>query len=143
MKTYLMRTNNSLANHFDFMSDVFDGFFKPVFFDEKLDGMKTDITETEKDYQMEIEMPGFEKSDISISLENEYLTVRAEKKEKEESGEKNRYLRKERSVSCERSYFVGDIKEEDVKAKYNNGVLSLVVPKDEPKKALPRNISID
>ena len=123
--------------------DAFDDFFRPMFYDEKLDSMRTDIRETDKSYELEIELPGFEKSEISVSLENGYLTVGAEKAEKEEN--KNaRYLRKECRVSCRRSYYVGeDVEQENVKAKYENGILSLSVPKMQPKKPVSRTINID
>ncbi|MEG2540310.1 MAG: Hsp20/alpha crystallin family protein [Clostridia bacterium] len=143
MKNYIVRANRELDNPFDVFGNAFDGFFKPLFYDEKFDSMKTDIKETDNSYELEIEMPGFEKGDIDISLENEYLTITAEKAEKAENKDSNRYLRKERSVSCQRSYYVGDIKEADIKAKYANGVLELSVPKAEPEKPTKRNISID
>ena len=114
-----------------------------MFYDEKLDSMRTDIRETEHSYELEIELPGFAKNEISVSLENGYLTVGAEKTEKEE--QKNaRYLRKECRVSCRRSYYVGeDVEQENVKAKYENGILALSVPKTQPKKPEPRTIAID
>ena len=123
--------------------DAIDDFFRPMFYDEKLDSMRTDIRETEHSYELEIELPGFAKNEISVSLENGYLTVGAEKTEKEE--QKNaRYLRKECRVSCRRSYYVGeDVEQENVKAKYENGILALSVPKTQPKKPEPRTIAID
>ena len=140
MKAYIQRRTNG---------DVFDAindFFKPMFYDESLDSMRTDIKETDNDYQLSIEMPGFKKEEIKISLENGYLTVGAEKSEKKEEGEKDtaRYIRKECSVSCQRSYYVGeDIEEESIKAKYENGMLQLVVPKVLPKKLAPKTIDIE
>ncbi len=127
-------------------TDIFDAFedlFRPMFYDEKLDSMRTDIRETEQSYELDIELPGFEKSEIKVSLDNGYLTVGAEKEEKEEH--KNaRYLRKECRVSCRRSYYVGeDVEQENVKAKYENGVLSLTVPKVQPKKVEAKTIAID
>ena len=90
-------------------------------------------------------MPGFKKDEIKVSLENGYLTVSAEKQEKEEEGGKDeKYLRRECRVSCQRSYYVGDQVEEDsVKAKYENGMLQLVVPKEEPKKIAAKSIAIE
>ncbi len=134
MKNYLTgynRSNNSL----DFFENAFDDFFRPLFYDEKFDSMKTDIKETPNAYELDVEMPGFDKEDISVSVENGYMTVRAEKKEKEESGkEEKRYVRKERSVSCQRSYYIGDTEEDTIKAKYENGLLTVTVPKKEEKK---------
>lgn len=134
MKNYLTgynRSNNSL----DFFENAFDDFFRPLFYDAKFDSMKTDIKETPNAYELDVEMPGFDKEDISVSVENGYMTIRAEKKEKEESGkEEKRYVRKERSVSCQRSYYIGDTEEDTIKAKYENGLLTVTVPKKEEKK---------
>lgn len=139
MKTYLQKRNSGDV------FDVLEDFFKPMFYDEQLDSMRTDIKETDKDYRLSIEMPGFKKDEIKVSLENGYLTVSAEKQEKEEEGGKEeKYLRRECRVSCQRSYYVGDQVEEDsVKAKYENGMLQLVVPKEEPKKIAAKSIAIE
>ncbi len=141
MKNYLSKTNGS--NPMDIFSDAFDSFLKPLFYDEKFDSMKTDIKESESGYELEVEMPGFEKEDISLSIESGYLTISAQKKDKKESDDKQRYLRKERSVSCQRSYYIGDIKEDSVKARYCNGVLEVTLPKQEPEKPQKRTISIE
>ncbi len=139
MKTYLQKRNSGDV------FDVFEDFFKPMFYDEQLDSMRTDIKETDKDYQLSIEMPGFKKDEIKVALENGYLTVSAEKNEQqEEGGENAKYLRKECRVSCQRSYYVGDqVQEEAVKAKYENGMLLLTVPKEEPKKLAAKSIAIE
>ncbi len=143
MKAYLQRKNSDN----DGILDVFDNFFKPMFYDEHLDSMRTDIKETDTAYELEIEMPGFGKNEIKVSLENGYLTVSAEKSRKEPAeGEQNtaRYIRKECSVSCQRSYYVGDdVEQENVRAKYENGILTLVVPKVQPKKIAPHTIEIE
>lgn len=130
MRNYIARYNYNTPS--DFFQDAFE-LFKPLFYDEKLDSMKTDIKETEDSYVLDVEMPGFDKEDINLSLENGYLTISASKKEKEESDKKN-YVRKERSVSCQRSFYVGDAKEENIKAKYDKGVLTVTLPKKEEKK---------
>ena len=91
-------------------------------------------------------MPGFDKNDIKISLENGYLTVSAEKSTREEEGKEKseKYLRKECSVSCSRSYYVGeDIEKESVKARYENGMLTLTLPKSQPKQLPSHNIEIE
>lgn len=139
MKTYLQKRNSGDV------FDMFEDFFKPMFYDEQLDSMRTDIKETDKDYQLSIEMPGFKKDEIKVALENGYLTVSAEKNEQqEEGGENAKYLRKECRVSCQRSYYVGDqVQEEAVKAKYENGMLLLTVPKEEPKKLAAKSIAIE
>lgn len=139
MKTYLQKRNSGDV------FDMFEDFFKPMFYDEQLDSMRTDIKETDKDYQLSIEMPGFKKDEIKVALENGYLTVSAEKNEQQEEGSENaKYLRKECRVSCQRSYYVGDqVQEEAVKAKYENGMLLLSVPKEEPKKLAAKSIAIE
>ncbi len=140
MRNYLVK--NERKNGLDVFDDVFDNFFKPMFYEEKFNTMKTDIKEDEHSYLMDIEMAGFNKEDINISLENGYLTISAEKKECKDEGKHN-YLRRERSCSLSRSYYVGDVKEESVKAKYDNGLLSIVIPKEQPKAPATHLISID
>lgn len=144
MKNYVINYSHR-NNPLDFIDEAFDSFFRPAFYDEKFDAMKTDIKETATAYEMEIEMPGFDKEDITVSVENGYMTIGAEKKEKEEEkGEEHRYVRKERSVSCQRSYYIGDTEESTIKAKYDKGVLYVTVPKKEEKKPEgKRSIAID
>ena len=144
MKNYLTNYNRS-NSPFDFIDSAFDDLFRPLFYDEKLDAMKTDIRETKDAYILDVEMPGFEKSEISMDVENGYLTIRAEKSEKDEEDKKeHRYVRKERSVSCQRSYYIGDADEDSIKAKYDKGVLTVTLPKkDEEKPAPKKYIVID
>lgn len=142
MKNYLSRRNDRQNDYLNVWNDPFEDFFKPFFYGGmQAADMRTDIKETDKNYEMQVDLPGFDKSDISVSLKNGYLTVEANKNEKEE--DKHAYLRRERNYSCRRSYYVGEgIKEEDVKAKYENGILSLTVPKET--KELPSGkINID
>lgn len=95
MKNYITRYNN---NHpLDFFGDAFDDFFRPLFYDEKLDSMKTDIKETATAYELDVEMPGFDKEDINIDVENGYMTIRAEKKEKERERQRRTPLREKRA----------------------------------------------
>ena len=112
------------------------------------DLMRTDVSETEQAYNLEIDLPGFKKEDIKIKFDEGMLTISAEKSEDvEEREDKNgkprkngsRLIRKERHFgSMSRSWYVGDdIKKEDIKAAYKDGVLSLTVPKAEPKPELP------
>lgn len=120
------------------------GFWNDRFFDEFFDSpfvrtrnavMKTDVTEEEDKYILEIDVPGFAKEDIKLSLEDGYLKVEALKEEtKEENDKKGKYVRRERYVgSCSRCYYVGNIKEEYIQAAYNNGILKITVPKENPK----------
>ena len=83
MRNYLSKRNNDLG--FGFFDEVFDDFFKPVFYGVKETAMKTDIKETEKGYELSIDMPGYDKKDINLSLDNGYLKVEAKREEKEEA----------------------------------------------------------
>ena len=137
MKNYLQKRDNNYD-----LFDAFDDFFRPVFYDENKD-LRTNIKETENGYELEVEMPGYSKDQIKVALENGYLTVSAKKEQKEE-GDKKHYVKKEISESCSRSYYVGDdIKQEDVKAKYDNGILCLNVPKSQPKQISSHYIDIE
>ena len=146
MKNYLMNNENKRNNELDFFDDAFGGFFKPLFYEEKHHSMKTDIKETENSYVLDIEVPGFDKKDVNVSLENGYLTVSAQKKTcdngegNEKDKKKENYIRRERSSQVSRSYYVGDIDKESVKAKYENGVLTIDIPKEKP--ALPETHNI-
>ena len=121
---YLDRRN---ANLFD---DMFDDMFRaPVMSNNTL--MKTDIHEKDGKYILDIEVPGVKKEDVKISLYNGNLTVAVEHNESnEEKDAKGNLVRSERNFgSCSRSFYVGDnIKAEDVKAKFENGMLQVTVP---------------
>ncbi len=94
--------------------------------------MKTDVRETGDKYEADIDLPGFRKDEIKIELERGYLTVSAsQRREKEEKDEKGKYLRQERYAgTMSRSYYVGDnLTAADIKAKYENGILTISLPK--------------
>jgi HSP20 family protein len=132
------------------MSDPFDfGFFgtEPT---PKVNAslMKTDVKETDKAYELDIDLPGFDKENVQIELNDGYLTINAStNEEKEDKDENGTFLRKERFVgSCRRSFYVGDdVSEDDISAKFENGILSINVPKKELPKPEDRKrlISID
>ena len=110
--------------------------------------MKTDVKETENSYGLDMDMPGFEKGDIKAELKNGYLTISASShKNNDEKDNDGKYIRRERySGSCSRSFYVGeDVKQEDIKAKFENGILKVTVPKKEEKPAVEENkyISIE
>ena len=111
--------------------------------------MKTDIKETEKDYEVIIDLPGFKKNEVHASLENGYLTISAEKglNQNEKEKKSGRYIRKERYAgACQRSFYVGDqLTEEDIKGEFKHGILKLTIPKKEAKPAVDdkKYISID
>ena len=98
--------------------------------------MKTDVRETEGSYELDVDLPGFKKDEVNVELKNGYLTIQAAKGlDKDEEDKKGRVLRQERYAgACSRSFYVGDVKAEDVKAKYESGVLTVLIPKKEPKK---------
>ncbi|MDR1835827.1 MAG: Hsp20/alpha crystallin family protein [Fusobacteriaceae bacterium] len=99
--------------------------------------MKTDIKETDTGYELAVDLPGYKKEEVSAKLENGYLTLSATKgSEKEEKDKSGRYIRRERySGACIRSFYVGEgITQEDIKAKFENGVLAVSIPKKDQKK---------
>ena len=98
--------------------------------------MKTDVRENKDSYDVFVDLPGFKKEDVKLDLDNGYLTISAEKGlDKDEENKKGRILRQERYAgACSRSFYVGNVKPEDVKAKYEDGVLSVIVPKEDVKK---------
>lgn len=99
--------------------------------------MKTDVKEHDDGYEVEIDLPGFKKDQINVHLEDGYLTISATKGlDKEEKNRHGKMIRQERYAgSMQRSFYVGDaITEEDVKAKFEDGVLKLTVPKKEAQK---------
>lgn len=96
--------------------------------------MKTDIKETDKGFDLEIEMPGYKKEDVNAELKDGYMTISAStKQEKEEKDEDGKYIRRERFTgNVSRSFFVGeDVTESDINAKFEDGVLKIFVPKKE------------
>ena len=104
--------------------------------------MKTDVHEHEDHYEVDIDLPGFKKEQVKLSLEDGYLTVSAEKGlDKDEKDKKGRLIRQERySGSMSRSFYVGeDITQDEIKAKFENGVLKIDIPKKEPKAKLPES----
>lgn len=101
--------------------------------------MKTDVRETENTYELDIDLPGFKKDEISVELKDGYLTISAAKGlDKDESDKNGKFIRQERYTgACSRSFYVGSsIQPEDIGAKYEGGVLCLSVPKN-VKKQLP------
>ena len=134
-----------------FGENMFDEFFRDPFFDsrdmkkleKRLYGrrgknlMKTDIRETDTGYELEMDLPGFRKDEIRASLRDGYLTISAAKGLDKDEQEKTsgRYIRQERySGAMSRTFYVGeDVKQEDIKAKFENGTLKMFVPKIEPK----------
>ena len=132
-----------------FGEDLFDDFFNdpfgmmnvsegrsPLYGKHAKNLMKTDIREKEDGYELAVDLPGFKKDEISLDIKDGYLTIAAQKGlDKDEQDKKGRVLRQERYAgACSRSFYVGNVKPADVKAKYEDGVLSVIVPKEDVKK---------
>ena len=140
MSTYLPSIfGENLMDMFDdFDRNFFRGFAQPA--DRALYGknaphmMKTDVRELDTGYEVDVDLPGLKKDEIKLELNNGYLTIRTEKSlEKKEENKKGKILRQERYAgTMQRSFYVGShVREEDVKASYENGVLHLQIPKKE------------
>ncbi len=138
----------------NFTDSLFDEFFNDSFWPTNRmarpasRSMNTDIKETENNYQIEMELPGFTKEDVKADLKDGYLTIQASHDESKDSKDENgKYLRKERySGSCSRSFYVGEaVTQEDIKAKFTDGILTVLVPKMEKKPEVEekRYISIE
>lgn len=126
----------------DLFNDWMDFSFPDI--DRKLYGkradqiMKTDVKEKDTEYEVDIDLPGFKKEDVKAELKDGYLTIRAAKGvDREEKKEDGKYIRKERySGNMSRSFYVGkNVTQEDIHAKFEDGILKLTVPKKEAKKA--------
>ena len=134
-----------------FGENLFDDFFNdpfamvasrtenPLYGKHARNLMKTDVRETEDTYELDIDLPGFKKEEISVELKDGYLTIAASKGlDKDETDKNGKFIRQERYTgACSRSFYVGaNVQPEDVGAKYEDGILRLSVPKN-VKKQLP------
>ena len=134
--TLVPRNNNLGVSLFD---NMFDDFFKDPFFtrNNSVKVMKTDIQEKDNNYVLDMDLPGYDKEDIKAQLKDGYLTISAQKNtSNDDKDEEGNYIRRERYCGkCSRSFYVGDsIKEEDIKANFNNGILQLSFPKEVARK---------
>lgn len=133
-----------------FRRDVFDDFFDfpmTAARTQQASVMKTDVKELDNGYELEVDLPGIKKEDVKVKLDDGYLTITASTSDsKDEKDKKGNYIRRERfSGSYSRSFYVGDtVTENDIKAKFDNGVLMLDIPKPEalPKQEKTRYIAI-
>ena len=122
------------------LDDDFDKKFfgknNPLYGKHAKNMMKTDVKETDGTYEVDIDLPGFKKDEISAKLENGYLTVSAAKGlDKDEKDKKGKYIRRERYAGAmSRSFYVGDsVTQDEIKARYEDGILKLSVPKKDAK----------
>lgn len=127
-----------------YLDDVFDDFMFPTMKDE-FGKMKCDIYEKDGAYHLEMDIPGFDKKDVQIEVDdNDYLTITAEKNtEDNEEDEKKNYIRKERSYGkYQRSFYVGGVDKENIQANFENGILKISMPKKEEEKSSKKTIEI-
>ena len=112
-----------------YLDDIFDEMMLP----KKEQHIKCDIYEKDGNYHIEMDVPGFDKKDISIEANDGYLTITAEKNsEDEEKNENKNYIRRERVYGkVERSFYLGDLDQDKIDAEFKNGILNIVVPKKE------------
>ena len=124
----------------DFMDFPFDREFfgrRPLYGNSEKNIMKTDVKETDKAYELDIDLPGFKKDEVTAKLENGYLTISATKGvNKDEQNKEGKYIRRERYAGAmSRSFYIGEnVQQEDIHAKFEDGILKLTVPKENPKK---------
>ena len=138
-----------------FGENLFDDFFgdpfgmmprgrDPLYGKHAKNLMRTDVRETEDTYELDVDLPGFKKNEVTVDLQDGYLTISAAKGlDKDESDKKGKFLRQERYAgSMSRSFYVGDdVESADVSAKFEDGILKISVPKAAPKE-LPKHTTI-
>ena len=138
-----------------FGENLFDDFFgdpfgmmprgrDPLYGKHARNLMRTDVRETEDTYELDVDLPGFKKDEVTVDLQDGYLTISAAKAlDKDESDQKGKFLRQERySGSMSRSFYVGDdVESADISAKYEDGILKISVPKA-AQKELPKHTTI-
>ena len=123
----------------DFMDFPFDSFWNrknPLYGKHAKNMMKTDVRETDDSYELDIDLPGFKKDEITAKLKDGYLTVSASKGlDKDKQDKKGNYIRRERYAGAmSRSFYIGDsITQDEIKAKFENGILQLSIPKKDAK----------
>ncbi|MDY4996377.1 MAG: Hsp20/alpha crystallin family protein [Bacilli bacterium] len=127
-----------------YLDDVFDDFMFPTVKDD-FGKMKCDIYEKDGAYHLEMDVPGFDKKDVQIEVDdNDYLTITAEKntEDSEEDADKN-YIRKERNYGkYQRAFYVGGIDKDNIQANFENGILKISMPKKEEEKSSKKTIEI-
>ena len=132
--TPFSRRNHKLSTYNPFQA--FDELEKEFFGNNSLSEFKTDIKDTGSAYELEADLPGFKKEDIHIDIDDNYLTISAQRhSEMEQKDQKGNFIRCERSFgSFERSFDISGVKTEDIKAEYKDGVLKLTMPKTQEEK---------
>lgn len=125
--------------------NLFDDIFGDSFFKKEDKMMKTDIRETDNGYIIDVDLPGYKKENIKIDVTDGYLTINAKMNQKNTEDNNGKYVRRERFFGeCSRSFYVGEAVEDlDIKAKFQNGILSLEIPKIDERKNLPEKKYIE
>ena len=135
-----------------FGENLFDDFFgdpfsmmprgrDPLYGKHAKNLMRTDVRETEETYELDVDLPGFKKDEVTLELKDGVLTIQAVKGlDKDETDKKGKYIRQERYAgACSRSFYVGEhVEPEDIRAKFENGILQISLPKA-AKKQLPKS----
>ena len=125
--------DNLFDNMFDFDFDKeFDRMMRPLYGKHSQNMMKTDVRETGNSYELDIDLPGFKKDEITIQLDNGYLSISASKGlDKNEENKDGKYIRRERYAgSMNRTFYVGSqLTQQDIQAKFEDGILKISVPK--------------
>ena len=137
-------------NLFDDWMDDFgfrDNFFSgknPLYGKHAKNIMKTDVRETDKGYELDVDLPGFKKDEVQVQLKDGYLTISAAKGlDKDEQDKKGNYIRRERYAgSTSRSFYVGDIDKENIDASFENGILKVTMPKKQEEKSSKKTIEV-
>ena len=127
----------------DFMNFPVWGGRSPLYGKHAKNLMKTDVRETDGSYELDVDLPGFKKDELSVDLKDGYLTIAAAKGlDRDEQDKKGKYIRQERYAGAmSRSFYVGDVEPDQVSAKYEDGILKISLPKQE-KKQLPKSSAI-
>lgn len=137
------RRNDNLLRRNDYfgINKLFDDFFNDEFFTRWQSPVKADIRETEKEWIIDAEMPGVDKNNINVEVNDGYLTISVDQKN-EVNEENENYVRRERFCgNYSRSFYLDNVDQDKIKAAYKDGILTLNLPKAEPEKK--RKVEID
>ena len=135
--------DNLFDDMFDFDFDKeFNRMMRPLYGKHAQNMMKTDVRETDNSYELDIDLPGFKKDEINVQLDNGYLSISAAKGlDKDEEKKNSKYIRRERYAGAmSRTFYVGDnLTQQDIKAKFENGILKISVPKKDVQQVAQNN----
>lgn len=138
----ISKQNNGYWDFDSLFEDFFNDTMFPAFYSNSRQ-MKVDIMEKENEYVVEAELPGINKDEVNIELNDNHLTISVQKNEQVDE-EKDNYIRKERKqCGVSRSFYVENVDNDKVDAKYNNGILTINLPKKDPGTPKSRKIQIN